>query len=107
MDCGFIGTDAWLAQSEWGKQNNISTLGREPLYFFNGTEQVAMHRYRYPVEQVVLSHSGHLVPFDIPAVAREMMFLYVSGHHDLSTIDEFQHFNFEFPTELAKNVVHN
>lgn len=71
MDCGFWGVDAWMENSAWGKKTSWKDKVRVP-WILNGT-QVGMTRSTKPVTQVLLANAGHLVPYNIPLIAREMM----------------------------------
>ncbi len=79
MDCNFMGTDAWLEASQWGRAQSFSSLQKEP-FLLNGV-QVGMGRVRAPLTQVALFDAGHLVPFDIPQVARDLMESFVASKH--------------------------
>ena len=71
MDCGFLGTDAWLEASEWGVMHSLASVGREPWFVFG--IQSGMYRSLDNVTQVVLANAGHLVPYNIGPEALEMM----------------------------------
>ena len=75
MDCNFMGTDAWLEASEWGVNQNLAARPKQA--FFLGQNQVGMARNHGPMTQVVLLNAGHLVPHDIPDVARDLMEYFV------------------------------
>lgn len=75
MDCNFAGTDVWTAESSWGQRVGWAGIARSP-WLLSGV-QVGMLRSLHPVTQVVLNGAGHLVPHDIPDVARAMMEMFV------------------------------
>jgi carboxypeptidase C (cathepsin A) len=75
MDCNFMGTDAWLEASEWGVSQNLASRPKQA--FFLGQTQVGMARSHGPMTQVVLFNAGHLVPYNIPDVARDLMEYFV------------------------------
>ena len=77
MDCNFFGTDLWLQQSSWGQAVGLDQISRVP-WFLNG-EQVGMRRHAGLLEQVVLMDAGHLVPYNVPHVARAMIEQFVAN----------------------------
>lgn len=72
MDCGFMGTDAWLAAlSNWSGAKKLTSMGRLPWTLYGSIH--GMLRSVAPVQQLLVYGAGHLVPYDQPFVAREMM----------------------------------
>ena len=72
LDCNFFGTDAWVAKMSWKYAQEFANQTRVP-WIDSRKMTAGMSRSLLNLQQLVIYDSGHLVPHDVPVVAKEMM----------------------------------